>query len=91
MFISDTSLIFGINYPTPLLAALTFFESYGWFILFGFILVMVLWSNFEKSINRFFQRRKRQFDVTDTMSMCAAFINCVGCFLMITLFLAYVA
>nr|CAB3265962.1 selenoprotein S [Phallusia mammillata] len=45
-----------------------FIQSYGWFMIFGFVFSMVVWSNFETPIRRFFQKRKRQFDVTDNMT-----------------------
>lgn len=48
---------------------LAFLQTYGWFLIFGFVLSMVIWSNFEKPLRQFFQKRKRQFDVTDNMSM----------------------
>uniref|UniRef100_H2ZEH0 Selenoprotein S n=1 Tax=Ciona savignyi TaxID=51511 RepID=H2ZEH0_CIOSA len=47
---------------------LTFLQTYGWFLLLGFVAAMFVWSNIEKSVKKFLFGRKKVYDVTDTMT-----------------------
>ncbi|XP_078484564.1 selenoprotein S [Ciona intestinalis] len=47
---------------------LAFLQAYGWFVLFGFVAVMFVWTNIEKSVKNLFGRKKAYYDDTENMT-----------------------